>query len=73
MWEFDCFERCENLRFYLLKMIVIINVQSSVLFFKKKISIINGGNNNVEEDNNVYCLGEGNKSNCSYKFIYFGI
>ena len=27
----------------------------------------------VEENNNVYSLGEGNKSNYNYKFIYFGI
>ena len=24
-------------------------------------------NKDVEENNNVYCLGEGNKSNCGYK------
>ena len=74
IWEFDCFERYENLRFYLLKMIVIINVQSSVFFFfQKKLSLVNGGNHDVGEDNNVFRLGDGNERNCGYKFIYLGI
>ena len=47
----------------------------NLLFFKKKkkLSFINGGYNDVEDDNNVYCLGESNESNCSYKFIYLVI
>ena len=38
MGEFNCFERYENLRFYLLKMIVIMY---NLLFFFK-LSFING-------------------------------